>query len=267
VTLLGRRATSLVRYASMGLRLGRVAADRRSRALLGLLGFTALVKQRSRWCNVGVAVRVRMMDRVYPIQLAGRVDLEVLHEIAVEDEYGVADAIDATVIVDLGAHIGLATLRLLAHRPNARVIAVEADPVLLPRLRANVRGLPVTVVHAAVCAQSGERTFYRSDASSWGNSLVRAEPGQEARTVPACTLSELLDEHDIAVADLVKLDIEGAEWDVLRHGVPARVRALVGELHAHDGRTPDELVATLERSMTVTVIRGDAKRMVFVARR
>lgn len=262
-----RRLGRQTHYTALGLQLGTIAVDWRSRVGLALLGCTALLKQRSPWSARAITVRVHMKNRVYPIEVSGRIDLEVLREVGIADEYGASDDIEASVIVDLGAHVGFATLRLLADRPRARVIAVEADPALLPRLRANVRGLPVTVVHAAVCGESGHRTLYRSDDASWGNSLIQASSRQEGLLVPACTLIELMDRMGIDSAGLVKMDIEGAEWEVLRDGVPRRVRALIGELHAHEGHTPDELVRKIEESMTVTVVRGDTARVVVVAKR
>lgn len=257
-----------MRYASMGLRLGKVTVGLRSRILIGLLGIAMPAKQRTRWRKSAVCVKIRMADGpVFPVLLGGRTDLEVLHEITLEDEYGLSDHIDASTIVDLGAHIGLATLRLLAVRPDARVIAVEADPVLVERLRANVAGLAVTVVHAAICGTNGQRRFFRADDSTWGNSLTRTLPWQEEVTVPSMTLSRLMETEALASVDLLKMDIEGAEWEVLANGVPDAVRAFVGEIHAQGDRKPHELLRSVSECMDIEVTRGDLDRLVFAAAR
>jgi FkbM family methyltransferase len=214
-----------------------------------------------------VRVRVRIGGRAFALHLAARTDLEVLNEIALEDEYGAADDVQARTIVDLGAHIGLATLRLLARRPDAHVIAVEADPRLVGRLRRNVASLPVTVVHAAIAGASGSRTLYRSDDSAWGNALRRTLPWQQGVEVPALSLGDLLEQQGLAEVDLLKVDVEGAEWELFADGVPAPVAAVAGEVHALDGSHPRELLARIEREMELTTGRVDDDRAVFVARR
>ena len=256
-----------LRYLRMGLRLGRLAADRRSRVRLGWLGATVLLKQRTRWRHREQRVRVRIHGRTFTLHLAARTDLEVLGEIALEDEYGATDDVQAQTIVDLGAHIGLATLRLLAQRPGAHVVAVEADPRLVGRLRRNVASLPVTVVHAAVAGTSGSRTLYRSDDSAWGNALRRTLPWQQGIDVPALSLEDLFDQLALVHVDLLKVDVEGAEWELFADGVPACVAAVAGEVHAYEGSHPVELLARIEQQMELTTGRVDAERAVFVARR
>ena len=222
------------RYAQLGWELRPLGANRRSRLKLFYLGCTTLLRTHG-ILSRSVCIRLKMGGAVYPVHLKTRTELEVLRE-ALGDEYAAADAIRAETIVDLGANIGIATLRLLSSHPTARVIAVEADPVLIPRLRQNVAGLPVTIVHAAICDTAGTQTFYRSDIFAWGNSLNGGFPQQEAVTVPSMTLPELLREHDLGERlDLLKMDIEGSEWEVFKGGViPAQIYAVIGEVHERD---------------------------------
>ena len=256
-----------LRYSRMSLGLGPIAADLRSRASIGLLGLPIIAQLQQREGARAVRVRIRLKDRVFAVFLRGRMDLEVLHEIAINDEYGQTDYLEARTIVDLGAHIGLATLRLLAGNPGAHVVAVEADPVLVQRLRANVSGLPVTVVHAAVAAEVGERAFFRADRSSWANSLTWAHPSQTAITVPSITLEALLESQQLRLVDILKIDVEGAEWEVLADGVPDSIHSIVGEFHAQDGREPRALMQSVAGAMNVQVVRDDDGLLVFSASR
>lgn len=255
-----------VRYLRLGWRLRSLAADRRSAWSLLYLGATTMLRTHPRLLPRPVSLRLRLGGSVYRVGLETRTELDTLFEIGLEDEYKTADAIPARTIVDLGASVGLATLRLLASHPGADVLAVEADPVLIPRLRANVAGLPVKVVLAAVGGEDGERTFYRSDLDSWGNSLDRTETSQEPVTVPARTLASLLDEAGIERVDLLKMDIEGAEWELLRLGVPDAVQAIVGELHGREAE-PQELIEALSQSMKVETVSVEPGRATFVATR
>lgn len=255
------------RYVTLGARTAAAAADWRSSVQLWVFGATILIKQRLGLDRRSVRMTVVLKERPFRVCLRGRTDLEVLHEIAIEDEYALSDLVDAQVIVDLGAHVGFASLRLLAAHPEATVLAVEADPYLLSQLEENVRGLPVTVVHAAVSGKTGERLLYRSTNSSWGNSLRRTLPWQEPVVVSSTSLDDLLDTAGLEYVDLLKMDIEGAEWEVLGESIPDRVGTLVGEFHAVAGRPPDELLARLGATMAIDVVRADADRLVFVATR
>jgi 31-O-methyltransferase len=53
------------------------------------------------------------------------------------------------------------------------------------------------------------------------------------------TLSDVIREHDVKTIDLLKIDVEGSEWDILAGLEPAlwpRVRQVVVEVHDVDGR-------------------------------
>jgi len=214
-----------------------------------------------------VQLSLQLGSASYRVALKTRTELDVLQEVGLEDEYRRADEIPATTIVDLGASIGLATLRLLSSHPEAHVVAVEADPVLIPRLRANVAGLPVTVIHAAVGSSGGERQFFRSDIDSWGNSLEHTSETQTAVTVPAISLGDLLDTNNLDRVDLLKLDVEGAEWEILDGLLDPRIKAVIGEIHGRDGKAPEAFFELLSRSMSVETISVDPGQATFLALR
>jgi FkbM family methyltransferase len=253
------------RYLKLGWNLRRLTTGRGSGLKMLYLGATTLFRSNPRLMRRPVRLSLRLGSESYRVALKTRTELDILEEVGLEDEYRPADAIPAQTIVDLGASVGLATLRLLASHPGARVIAVEADPVLIPRLRANVAGLPVTVLHAAVGATSGERQFYRSDIDSWGNSLENTSLTQTAVTVPALSLLDLLDSHGVERVDLLKLDVEGAEWEVFDELVDPRVEAIVGEVHGREEKAPDLFVERLARSRNVQTISADSHQATFIA--
>jgi FkbM family methyltransferase len=258
--------TLWLRYLKLGWRLRALTADRRSALAMVYLGATTLLRSNPRLMRRPVHLALQLGTQSYRVALKTRTELDILEEVGLEDEYSPADAIPAQTIVDLGASVGLATLRLLSSHPGARVIAVEADPVLIPRLRANVAGLPVTVVHAAVASETGQRQFYRSDIDSWGNSLDNTSQTQNAVPVPAFSLSDLLDANDVDRVDLLKLDVEGAEWEVFEDPLDPRVVAIVGEVHGREGRTPERFIEKLSRSMDVEAISADPIQATFLAK-
>ena len=92
--------------------------------------------------------------------------------------------------------------------------------------------------HAALWRESGTVMFAGSEHSEGGQV---AETGREVASV---SIEELVREH--GRIDLLKIDIEGAEFEVLENADLSGVDAIVGELHVRDQRDQDRLVSHLE---------------------
>lgn len=105
-------------------------------------------------------------------------------------------------VVDLGAHIGLFSAHL---GPEASVTAVEADPrnaVMLERMVAANR-LDWRVIRGYASNRPGQINF-----AGGKSRLSKADPsGSPIERVDVFPL--------FAGADLLKMDIEGGEWDIL----------------------------------------------------
>jgi len=179
-------------------------------------------------------------------------ELEVLREIFQDRPYDLRlPAAAVHTIVDLGSNAGLSVIFFKHLYPAARVIAVEPNPRVLPRLRANVRGLDgVTVVPAAVASKDGQIALV-DDTDTWA---ARTDPSvsDAANVVRAITLASLFDEHGLQDVDLLKFDIEGAEFAALESGDLSRIDHLVGELHPEYGDVCS-LVSSLAADFEVTL--------------
>jgi FkbM family methyltransferase len=127
--------------------------------------------------------------------------------------------------VDVGANWGYFTL-VAAHLVGAggRVVSVEADPAAGRSLAANVAKNAlehVSVVAAAASDKPGTVTVHAYDAcrDGWSNAGVTlAGSGQNLHglQVEAKTLDAILDAAGVGRIDLLKMDIEGAEYRALR---------------------------------------------------
>lgn len=121
------------------------------------------------------------------------------------------------VMVDVGAHIGLALLPFA--RSGWRVVAAEPDSVNRSKLLDAVRGFPrVTVDTRAVSSERIEKiSLYRSDVSTGISGLSAFDPSHvEAETVSAQTAADLLEQNSIAAVDFLKIDTEGYDFFVLQ---------------------------------------------------
>ncbi|HYV46862.1 MAG TPA: FkbM family methyltransferase [Myxococcaceae bacterium] len=149
-----------------------------------------------------------------------------------------------STFVDVGAHWGYFSLLAAALvGESGRAIAVEADPRIHATLSANLElnRVPwVTAHHVAIAAGPGtvELLGYSDAQENWGLSRIAGPgaAGESARfQVPTKALDDLLDELGVRAADLVKMDIEGAEGFALQgmeRGLrDGRYRRLLLELH------------------------------------
>ena len=157
------------------------------------------------------------------------------------------------IVVDAGAYVGLYTLR--AARlvgPRGLVVSLEPLPESFAYLAANVRlnGLRnVVPLRACLAGSSGVRTLYVPE-STVNATLVKEYAETVGGTwgevgVRALTLGDIVER--LGHVDLLKLDIEGAEAEVLESpGLdPHRVRRVVVEVHV-DVVGPSEVAGLLE---------------------
>jgi FkbM family methyltransferase len=164
--------------------------------------------------------------------LAGRYEEPVLR-------FLVGELAGASTFVDVGAHTGYFTRVALRVMPTtAKIVAFEPDS----ECRARV----------ATLAQDSDRIFVRSEAlgatDAEGTLVLRpgscsrlaeqdpagAAPGGQVEAVSVRTLDSLLAEGAVPEPDVLKIDVEGAELDVLEGAASAlqRVRGLVVECHS-----------------------------------
>lgn len=167
-------------------------------------------------------------------------DTMAIKEVLVDMEYAkVVDRLadlDAPVILDIGAHIGLFSFSVLKKKPCARVLSVEADPQTFSVLIHNVaamqaQGADWEAINAAAWGEDGAQLCFECS----GPSMSHRVSDRGKVLVTAITLKSLvnrvLEKHD--AIDMLKIDVEGSEEsflcaapELLRH-----VRSVVIELH------------------------------------
>lgn len=141
-------------------------------------------------------------------------------------------------IIDAGAHIGLATLYFKKLYPTATVIAIEPHPKNFELLQRNVLEnnlTGVTLVNAALASESGYKQLHADTEFEW-HSTVSIFPGAwnaTQKTEPLLVQAEPLQKFLTRRVDLLKMDIEGAEMEVLqaaRKQLP-QVKKIICEYH------------------------------------
>lgn len=164
-------------------------------------------------------------------------DLWTLYEVFGQESYliPVEDLPSVRTVVDLGAHIGLSTLYLSRLFPQARFLCVEPNPSSLPFLKCNLEqnGVAHKILPVGIGKEDAKaRKLYAHHCTSQFSLLENPLHGA-AQEVKIMTMGSLCEQEGIAEIDLLKVDIEGAEAELLADGerwLP-RVRAIIMEIH------------------------------------
>jgi FkbM family methyltransferase len=122
------------------------------------------------------------------------------------------------VIIDVGAHVGVVSCYLAKKWPAITVYAVEPIPRNQERLGRNIRAnglLNVHVRECAITADGRDLELSGDPATNTGHYSAFAEQGPDNWTIGSMTIAELLDMQRIDRIALLKLDCEGAEYEII----------------------------------------------------
>lgn len=175
--------------------------------------------------------------------------VSMYHDIFVQQIYRFRPDSPTPRIIDGGANIGLSAAYFKRTWPGCTVLAFEPDPVVSDVLGRNVAALGLSGVRLerkALWTTAGPLDFASEGTDS--GSLVNRVDRSRSAVVEGVRLADYLDEP----VDLLKLDIEGAETEVLAdcESRLGNVRHLFVEYHSFAGRPQalDRLLGILGRA-------------------
>jgi FkbM family methyltransferase len=169
----------------------------------------------------------------------------VIAEVFVKSQYACLGGLtNVKTIVDAGANIGATSVYLLEVYPSAHVIAIEPDPYNFQMLQKNLAdyGSRVSCLRSALWGTEAELRILRGafrDGGEWSCQVTPSLTACES-DVRALTVSKLMDDFNLKMIDILKVDIEGAEREVFRGSSAEwlrRTRTIAIELHDAECRT------------------------------
>lgn len=160
---------------------------------------------------------------------------------------------DNYTVIDLGAHIGIFTVLASTSAKGVKVFSYEPFPQSFGLLRRNVSVNhleKVKIYPLAVGRTRSERKLYLDKANLGGHSLHWVR--DDWMLVSCITLTDVFDSNGIEKCDLLKMDIEGAEYEIL-FNTPSKYLGRIDRvvLECHKGvqnSTAEEMKAFLESS-------------------
>ncbi|MEQ8532242.1 MAG: FkbM family methyltransferase [Imperialibacter sp.] len=142
------------------------------------------------------------------------------------------------LIIDCGANIGLSVIFFAENYPDHEIIAFEPDPEVFNTLQKNILTQEESVIRrirliqAAVWKSEGNIAF--SSEGSDSGSLVAGNSNSREIQINCKRLRDLLNQE----VDFLKIDIEGAEYEVILDCKDklVNVNNLFFEFHSYEGK-------------------------------
>lgn len=169
-------------------------------------------------------------------------DVYVYSEIIESLEYNFIASQEPKVIIDAGGNIGLTAIYFARKYPSAKIISIEPEENNFKLLKENTKNYDnIIPLQLALWYKVGEIILLDTGLDNWGFMTedsanyhkINTPMIQKKHTVKTITIEGLLNDYNIDMIDILKLDIEGAEKEIFEnHDLWIdRVRSIIVELH------------------------------------
>ncbi|MDQ3815606.1 MAG: FkbM family methyltransferase, partial [Armatimonadota bacterium] len=150
--------------------------------------------------------------------------------------------------VDIGASIGVFSVYAAATAKNVTIYAYEPMAqfyqLLCENVRLNNQGDVVKCFNCAVAAEATTRSLFTENTGFFFPTLMGPAEASEETSVPgsmqvACTtLADIIDSNNLETIDLLKMDCEGAEYEIFAT-TPASYLARIKEIRMEYHNLPE----------------------------
>jgi len=185
-------------------------------------------------------------------------DFQVVKEVFVHDYY-LNEHIDfrhVKNILDLGAQKGFVSILYASVCQKCKIVALEPEENNCEFLKENIKinhlTKKVIIEKKAVWKESTTMSFYKTDEYTAGHSLIKEHLKNFKKSynfVDCVTIPWILKKHNINKVDLLKIDIEGAEYEVLFNldkTLLKKIKYLLIECHPYKNYNSGDIISYLE---------------------
>jgi FkbM family methyltransferase len=173
------------------------------------------------------------------------------------------------VIADIGANVGFYTMEMARSvAPTGRILAFEPDAFSFGPLQSRMKRAGTVNIEAYPLTfgdKTGRAFLYCSAYNRADNRLSKShrEPNVEATEVQVCTVDEFMSSRAVSALDGLKIDVQGAEEQVLRGAQATLGRGLqwiwieFSPEHLRGAGTDPERLLTLLRDLDMHIFEID----------
>lgn len=154
-------------------------------------------------------------------------DQYVINEIFLWDVYDIKNMKNVSNVLDIGANIGAFSLSVSRKFPDCLITSVEPEPDNFSLLKKNCGDIPnITLLNKAVWSHSNGVNIV----PNYGETAVNDV--ENSISVESISFNDLL--KSFSNIDVLKIDVEGAEIDIILNADPEslkKIQFITGEFH------------------------------------
>ena len=168
---------------------------------------------------------VRVKDNIVQTKVGNNILLQPLDNLFLNEEIDFHQVYDRfydinkdDVIIDVGAHVGVFTIREAHRVERGFVLAIEPHPFNYLLLTSNIKANKLTNVQAlnlALWSSNGSQKLYLGSSSGSHSLKYYLKDREKYIEVQTRTLDSIVKELGIKRVNFIKIDVEGSEMEVL----------------------------------------------------
>jgi FkbM family methyltransferase len=163
-------------------------------------------------------------------------DIEVFKQIFRNREYDIdyISIINPRFIVDCGANTGLSSIYFHLHFPMSTIIAIEPEKENFDTLISNTSSIHnIIPLNKGVWNRKSNLNLIDMNLGAWGY-VTEESSSVNNDTIETITITELMKNYNIETIDILKIDIEGSEYNLFMDNFDfwlSKVKVLIIEVH------------------------------------
>lgn len=178
-----------------------------------------------------------------------------LMEVFSDHDYHLPKLDKPSVVIDIGANIGAFSIYTALKMPKSKIYCYEPSKTTFKTLSDNIKSnklqKQITPIHSAVWSTSTTLKLYSSGPSGL-RSAFKTRSETKFEKVPTTTLTQIFQRHKITHCDFLKIDCEGAEYEILSSSslkLLSKIDRIALEFHEFtQGRNHKQLIAILKKA-------------------
>ncbi len=163
------------------------------------------------------------------------------------------DIFQGATVIDIGANAGYFSLFAAAKFPHSRIFSYEPVPVNYAQLQRHCdlnSSALIKCYQQAVAGKNGEVVLSFDTSDSFTTSATMFAPSsveEKSLKVPCVSLQTVMDQNGITKCGLLKMDCEGAEYDIL-YNCPVEYLQRIDQIamEVHRGEKENQNIDELE---------------------